>query len=128
MLTAAGLLAFAGWRLPVCQSNLRLSFMPVCAFAFFSNRPFQNFFYHSIQLSETSLIEKWSMVVSEVRKGFQNSEHLIIDGAVHSDPLFLSSPKIKDVMLEFMKGQKISTTQITLEPLKFMPIVQPKTN
>ena len=58
----------------------------------------------------------------EVRKGFKRSEHLIIDGAVHSDPLFLSSPKIKDVMLEFMKGQKISTTSITLAPLKFMQI------
>ena len=57
-----------------------------------------------------------------VRKGFKNSEHLIIDGAVHSDPLFLSSPKIKDVMLEFMKGLKISTTNIMLEPLKFAQI------
>ena len=55
----------------------------------------------------------------EVRRGFTNSTHLIIDGAVHSDPLFLSSPKIKDVMLEFMKGEKISTTKITLEPIKF---------
>ena len=64
----------------------------------------------------------------EVRKGFPNSTHLIIDGAVHSDPLFLSSPQIKDVMLEFMKGQKISTTMITLEPLKFVPISPPKTN
>ena len=64
----------------------------------------------------------------EVRKGFQNSEHLIIDGAVHSDPLFLSSPKIKDVMLEFMKGQKVSTTRITLEPLKFAPISARKTD
>ena len=58
----------------------------------------------------------------EVRKGFPNSIHLIIDGAVHSDPLFLSSPKIKEVMLEFMKGQKVSTTNITLEPLKFAPL------
>ena len=58
----------------------------------------------------------------EVRKGFPNSSHLIIDGAVHSDPLFLSSPQIKDVMLEFMKGQKISTSKITLEPLKFVPL------
>jgi len=58
----------------------------------------------------------------EVRKGFPNSEHLIIEGAVHSDPLFLSSPKIKDVMLEFMKGQKVSTTRIALPPLKFAPI------
>src|SRR4030042_231063 len=47
----------------------------------------------------------------EVRRGFPNSEHLIIEGGVHSDPLFLSSPQIKEVMLEFMKGQKISTTR-----------------
>ncbi len=64
----------------------------------------------------------------EVRKGFRNSEHLIIDGAVHSDPLFLSSPKIKDVMIEFMKGQKISTTNIMLEPLKFVQVRTQKTN
>ncbi len=64
----------------------------------------------------------------EVRKGFPNSVHLIIDGAVHSDPLFLSSPQIKDVMLEFMKGQKISTTNIGLEPLKFAPLNPPKTD
>jgi pimeloyl-ACP methyl ester carboxylesterase len=55
----------------------------------------------------------------EIRKGFPNSDHLIIEGAVHSDPLFLSSPKIKDVMLEFMKKQKLSTTKITLPPIKF---------
>jgi pimeloyl-ACP methyl ester carboxylesterase len=58
----------------------------------------------------------------EVRRGFRTSTHLIIDGAVHSDPLFLSSPKIKDVMLEFMKGQSVSTTRITLPPLKFAPL------
>lgn len=58
----------------------------------------------------------------EVRKGFPNSAHLIIEGAVHSDPLFLSSPQIKDVMLEFMKGKKPSTTRITLEPLKFAAV------
>ncbi len=58
----------------------------------------------------------------EVRRGLPNSEHLIIEGAVHSDPLFLSSPRIKEVMLEFLKGQKTSTTRITLPPLKFEPI------
>src|ERR1043165_4393597 len=31
----------------------------------------------------------------EYRKGFPNSTHIIIEGAVHSDPLFLSSPKIR---------------------------------
>lgn len=58
----------------------------------------------------------------EVRRGFPHSEHLIIEGAVHSDPLFLSSPQIKQVMLEFLKGQKISTTRIVLPPLKFAPV------
>ena len=58
----------------------------------------------------------------EVRKGFPNSSHLIIHGAAHSDPLFLSSPQIKDVMLEFMKGQKLSTTNIKLDALKFAPV------
>jgi pimeloyl-ACP methyl ester carboxylesterase len=58
----------------------------------------------------------------EVRRGFPKSEHLIIEGAVHSDPLFLSSPRIKDVMLEFIRGRKISTSRIVLPPLKFDPI------
>jgi pimeloyl-ACP methyl ester carboxylesterase len=56
----------------------------------------------------------------EIMGGFPNGTHLIIDGAVHSDPLFLSSPKIKDVMLEFMRGARISTTKIKLPPLKFI--------
>ena len=58
----------------------------------------------------------------EYRRGFRNSTHLIIEGAVHSDPLFLSSPRIKDVMLEFLKGQPVSTTKITLPPMKFAPL------
>jgi pimeloyl-ACP methyl ester carboxylesterase len=64
----------------------------------------------------------------EVRKGFALSEHLIIEGAVHSDPLFLSSPKIKDVMLEFIKGEKISASRIALEPIKFAPVKARNTN
>jgi pimeloyl-ACP methyl ester carboxylesterase len=63
----------------------------------------------------------------EYRKGFSNSVHMIIDGAVHSDPLFLSSPKIKDGMLEFLRGQPVTTTKITAEPMKFMPLVRPST-
>jgi pimeloyl-ACP methyl ester carboxylesterase len=55
-----------------------------------------------------------------VKRGFPKGAHLIIDGATHSDPLFLSSPKIKDVMLEFMKAEPLSTTRITLPPLKFI--------
>lgn len=53
------------------------------------------------------------------RRGFPISMHLIIEGAWHSDPLFLSSPQIKDAMLEFMRGVPVSTTRITLPPMKF---------
>ncbi|HEY7546500.1 MAG TPA: alpha/beta hydrolase [Blastocatellia bacterium] len=60
----------------------------------------------------------------EVRRGFSKSLHLIIDGAVHSDPLFLSSPRIKDVMLEFLKEKPISTTRVTIGPMKFAPLSQ----
>ena len=59
----------------------------------------------------------------EYRKGFSNSTHIIIDGAVHSDPLFLSSPLIKDGMMEFLRGQSVTTTKITAAPMKFVPLV-----
>jgi pimeloyl-ACP methyl ester carboxylesterase len=56
----------------------------------------------------------------EYRKGFSNSTHMIIEGAVHSDPLFLSSPKIKEGMMEFLKGQPVTTTKIQAPPMKFV--------
>jgi pimeloyl-ACP methyl ester carboxylesterase len=56
----------------------------------------------------------------EYRKGFSNSTHMIIEGAVHSDPLFLSSPKIKEGMMEFLRGQPVTTTRIQGTPLKFV--------
>jgi len=45
---------------------------------------------------------------------------MIIEGAVHSDPLFLSSPKIKEGMMEFLRGQPVTTIKIKGEPLKFI--------
>ena len=56
----------------------------------------------------------------EYRKGFSNSTHMIIEGAVHSDPLFLSSPKIKEGMMEFLRGQPVTMTKIQGAPLKFV--------
>ncbi len=56
----------------------------------------------------------------EYRKGFSNSTHMIIEGAVHSDPLFLSSPKIKEGMMEFLRGQPVTTTKIQGERMKFV--------
>ena len=59
----------------------------------------------------------------EYRPGFTNSTHMIIEGAVHSDPLFLSSPKIKDGMMEFLRGQPVTATKIGAPPMKFAPLV-----
>lgn len=39
--------------------------------------------------------------------GFRNSSHLIIDGAGHSDDLFLSSPKIEETMSSFFAGKDL---------------------
>lgn len=39
--------------------------------------------------------------------GFRNSSHLIIDGAAHSDDLFLSSPKIAETMSSFFGGRDL---------------------
>jgi len=58
----------------------------------------------------------------EYRTGFKNSTHIIIEGAVHSDPLFLSSPKIKDGMMEFLRGQPVTVTKIVAPPMKFTPL------
>jgi pimeloyl-ACP methyl ester carboxylesterase len=60
----------------------------------------------------------------EYRTGFANSTHIIVDGAVHSDPLFLSSPKIKDGMMEFLRGQTVTVTKIAV-PMKFAPLMAP---
>ncbi len=59
----------------------------------------------------------------KVRKGFPNSFHVLIEGAGHGDELFISSSKITDVMLEFMRDVPLSTQKITLEPFKFNPVV-----
>lgn len=56
----------------------------------------------------------------EVLKGLRHGKHLIIEGAGHSDPLFLSSPKIGEIMLRFMQGKKVKKQQtIKLPPMKF---------
>lgn len=60
----------------------------------------------------------------EYRTGFPNSTHIIIENAVHSDPLFLSSPKIKEGMLEFLKGKPVTATRIAGPPIKFAPLLR----
>jgi len=53
-------------------------------------------------------------------KGFPNAQHLVIEGAGHSDPLLLSSPKILEAMRAFLRGQKIPARRITLASVRFV--------
>jgi hypothetical protein len=55
-----------------------------------------------------------------VLKGFAKAQHLVIEGAGHSDPLLLSSPKILDAMRAFLRGKKIPAARITLAPVRFV--------
>jgi pimeloyl-ACP methyl ester carboxylesterase len=59
----------------------------------------------------------------EYLTGFTNATHMIIEGAVHSDPLFLSSPKIKDGMMEFLRGQPVTVTKISAPRMQFTPLM-----
>jgi len=61
---------------------------------------------------------------TDAARGFKNSAHLIIDGAGHSDPLFLSSTKIEETMSRFFGGGKIDRTiEIEMEkPFAFVQI------
>ncbi|HEU0133388.1 MAG TPA: alpha/beta hydrolase, partial [Allosphingosinicella sp.] len=56
----------------------------------------------------------------EIRRGFPNSAHLVIDGAVHSNPLFVSNPRIKDIMFEFLAGKRVEDARLEAEPIKFV--------
>jgi len=56
----------------------------------------------------------------KVRTGFSRNDHLIIDGAGHSDDLFLGSPEILKVMQAFMRNEDLPTTAIELAPIKFV--------
>jgi CubicO group peptidase (beta-lactamase class C family)/pimeloyl-ACP methyl ester carboxylesterase len=43
----------------------------------------------------------------ELRMTMPNAEHLVLVGAGHSDPLFLSSPKILEAMKAFLRGEPL---------------------
>ncbi|HKR64140.1 MAG TPA: alpha/beta fold hydrolase [Thermoanaerobaculia bacterium] len=58
----------------------------------------------------------------ELRRTMPNAQHLIIEGAGHSDPLFLSSPKIFEAMKSFLRGEKLQERVITLPPVQFSPV------
>jgi pimeloyl-ACP methyl ester carboxylesterase len=47
----------------------------------------------------------------EVRKGFRNSAHLIVEGASHGDDLFISTPAIREAVLAFARRPYASITR-----------------
>lgn len=51
--------------------------------------------------------------------GLPNGRHLVIEGAGHSDPLFLSSPEILRAMEAFLRGEE-TIEHIALEPIQFL--------
>lgn len=55
-----------------------------------------------------------------IMPGLPNAQHLVIEGAGHSDPLFLSSPKILETMEAFLRGAPLPTTRIVLPPPRFV--------
>ena len=54
----------------------------------------------------------------DVLAGFPNGHHLVIHGGSHDDDLFLSSPKIAEAMIGFLRGEKV-IDRVELEPLRF---------
>ncbi|WP_031425413.1 alpha/beta hydrolase [Flavimarina sp. Hel_I_48] len=53
----------------------------------------------------------------EIAKSFKNGQHIIIDNAGHN--LFILSPIIGDLVLEFLKGKELNVSEITLKPVTF---------
>ncbi|MCI0411278.1 alpha/beta fold hydrolase [bacterium] len=53
----------------------------------------------------------------------KNSQHLVIEGAGHSDPLFLSSPDILAAIKTFMRGKPLREKRITV-PID--PFISPR--
>ncbi len=56
----------------------------------------------------------------EVLATLANGHHLVLEGAGHSDPLFLSSPEILARMLRFLAGETPSLERIRLDPPRFV--------
>ena len=54
----------------------------------------------------------------ELKTGFSNAAHIIIDGAGHD--MFMSTPKVKDLMLSFLRDEKIESQIIKIKMPNFI--------
>jgi pimeloyl-ACP methyl ester carboxylesterase len=58
-----------------------------------------------------------------VLRRLKNGHHLVIDGAGHSDPLLLSSPKTLDALKGFLQGRTSGLSRIVADrPVAFTPV------
>ncbi|HYC62364.1 MAG TPA: alpha/beta hydrolase [Thermoanaerobaculia bacterium] len=57
--------------------------------------------------------------MEELRRTMPNAIALTIEGAGHSDPLFLSTPKLLETMKMFLRGELIRERVFTLPPVEF---------
>ena len=58
--------------------------------------------------------------MEELRRTMPNAIPLTIEGAGHSDPLFLSTPKLLETMKMFLRGEPIRERVFTLPPVQFL--------
>ncbi|MFK8055193.1 MAG: alpha/beta fold hydrolase [Saprospiraceae bacterium] len=49
-----------------------------------------------------------------------NGRHLLLEGAGHSDPLFLSSPRILEVMKAYFSGEEVENERIVVSPVDWV--------
>ncbi len=55
----------------------------------------------------------------EVMAGFLNATHLVIEGAAHDDDLLLSSPRIGELIVAFLRSENLAVDRLTLPRISF---------
>jgi len=58
----------------------------------------------------------------ELRLTMPNAQHLVIENAGHSDPLFLSTPKILEAMKAFLRGEPLRERYVAAPEVHFTPL------
>jgi pimeloyl-ACP methyl ester carboxylesterase len=65
-------------------------------------------------------------MAKEIRSGFPNSQHLIVEGASHGWDLFYFFPRANEIMCGFLKGDPLPTRRVSVLPFRFDPVTPAK--
>jgi pimeloyl-ACP methyl ester carboxylesterase len=57
----------------------------------------------------------------EIRAGFSNSQHLIVEGATHATADHVSAPGVISAMLDFLRGEQVELARAAI-PFAFAPL------